>query len=71
MLDMGFEQDIIEIQSYLDDSARSMIFSATVPAFIQELALKKFDDPILIDLVGNDTNQVPERIINKAVLVPN
>lgn len=56
MLDMGFEQDIIEIQSYLDDSARSMIFSATVPAFIQELALKKFDDPILIDLVGNDTN---------------
>lgn len=25
----------------------------------------------MIDLVGNDTNQVPERIINKAVLVPN
>jgi superfamily II DNA/RNA helicase len=46
-----------------------MIFSATVPAFIQELALKKFKNPILIDLVGNDTNQVPERITNKAVLV--
>ena len=33
--------------------------------------MKKFENPILIDLVGNDTNQVPERIINKAVLVPN
>jgi len=33
-----------------------MIFSATVPAFIQELAKKKFENPILLDLVGNDTN---------------
>lgn len=69
MLDMGFEQDIIEIQKSLAEGTRSMIFSATVPGFIQELAVKKMKDPILIDLVGNDTNQVPERIENKAVLV--
>lgn len=46
-----------------------MVFSATVPAFIQELAAKKFNNPILIDLVGDNTNQVPERIKNKAILV--
>ncbi len=46
-----------------------MIFSATVPAFIQELATKRLNNPVLIDLVGNDTNQVPERIINKACMV--
>jgi ATP-dependent RNA helicase RhlE len=69
MLDMGFEQDIVEIQKHLPETARSMIFSATVPGFIQELAVKKFDNPILIDLVGDDTNQVPERIENKAVLI--
>lgn len=69
MLDMGFEQDIVEIQKHLPNEARSMIFSATVPAFIQQLAVKKFQNPILIDLVGNDTNQVPERITNKAILV--
>ena len=70
MLDMGFEQDILEIQKHLsEDETRSMIFSATVPAFIQELAKNKLKDPILIDLVGNDTNQVPERIINKAILI--
>jgi ATP-dependent RNA helicase RhlE len=70
MLDMGFEQDIIEIQKHLPEGeTRSMIFSATVPAFIQELATKRLKDPVLIDLVGNDTNQVPERIINKAILI--
>ncbi len=46
-----------------------MIFSATVPAFIQELAKKRLKDPVLIDLVGDDTNQVPERIVNKAIVV--
>ncbi|CDW89731.1 dead-box atp-dependent rna helicase 53-like [Stylonychia lemnae] len=69
MLDMGFEEDIIEIQKYLPQTARSMIFSATVPAFIQELAKKKFDNPILLDLVGNDTNQVPERIQNIGIMI--
>jgi superfamily II DNA/RNA helicase len=69
MLDMGFDQDIVEIQKHLPKGARSMIFSATVPSFIQELAKKKFEDPVLLDLVGNDTNQVPERIENRGVLV--
>jgi ATP-dependent RNA helicase RhlE len=69
MLDMGFEEDIVEIQKFLPENTRSMIFSATVPAFIQELATKKLKDPVLIDLVGDETNQVPERIVNKAVLV--
>jgi superfamily II DNA/RNA helicase len=46
-----------------------MIFSATVPAFIQELAKERLKDPILIDLVGDDTTQVPERIVNKAIVV--
>jgi superfamily II DNA/RNA helicase len=46
-----------------------MIFSATIPGFIQELASQRLKDPVLIDLVGDDTNQVPERIENKAVLV--
>jgi ATP-dependent RNA helicase DDX21 len=70
MLDMGFEEDIVEIQKYMPKDTRSMIFSATVPKFIQELAVKKFKNPILLDLVGDETNQIPERIIHKFVLVP-
>ena len=33
MLDMGFHQDIIRIQRFMP-SAQTMIFSATVPAYI-------------------------------------
>ena len=28
-------------------------------------------DPLLLDLVGDDTNQIPERIVNKAIICPN
>ena len=35
---------------------QTMIFSATVPSYIQELALKKMTDPLLIDLVGTETH---------------
>ena len=55
MLDMGFEKDIKRIQTFIG-GARSMIFSATVPAYIQEIATKHMKSPTLIDLVGNDEN---------------
>ena len=71
MLDMGFEQDIIEVQKSLPPETRSMIYSATVPSFIQDLAAKRLKNPILIDLVGDDTNQVPDQIVHKAVLANN
>ena len=34
MLDMGFDEDIMEIQKYLPEDYKSMIFSATVPGYI-------------------------------------
>lgn len=34
MLDMGFEEDIVEIQKHIPEGYKSMIFSATVPSFI-------------------------------------
>ena len=48
--------------------AQSMIFSATVPAYIQEIAKKKMVDPVLIDLVGTETNQIPDTIHNMAII---
>ena len=46
-----------------------MIFSATVPQYIQDIAKDKMESPLLIDLVGTDTNQIPETIQNNIVLV--
>jgi superfamily II DNA/RNA helicase len=45
-----------------------MIFSATMPSYIQQIAKDTMTDPIMIDLVGTETNQIPERIKNIAVL---
>lgn len=49
--------------------AQSMIFSATVPAYIQDIAKTKMKEPLLIDLVGTETNQIPDRIENICVMV--
>jgi superfamily II DNA/RNA helicase len=36
-----------------NEKLRSMIFSATIPGFIQDIAKKSMTDPIMIDLVGD------------------
>lgn len=40
MLDMGFDKDIQFLQRFMPD-AQTMIFSATVPSYIQEIAASK------------------------------
>ena len=55
MLDMGFQDDIIEIQSNIrNPDCRKMIFSATVPQFIQNIAEQNMENPVMIDLVGDN-----------------
>jgi superfamily II DNA/RNA helicase len=39
-----------------------MVFSATMPQYIQNIVASKAAETILIDLVGSDTIQIPERI---------
>ena len=45
-----------------------MIFSATVPSYIQEIARNYMKSPILLDLVGKNTEQMPDTISNELVL---
>ena len=69
MLDMGFQDDIMKIQNKItNDDIRSMIFSATVPPFIQNIAKECMENPVMIDLVGDDSNQLPDTIRNKAII---
>ena len=48
-----------------------MIFSATVPNFIAKIASESMDKPVMIDLVGEDTNQLPAQLVSKAIISPN
>lgn len=50
MLDMGFSEDIMQIKKYLPDSCQTIMFSATMPKKIQDLAKGLLHDPVEIKL---------------------
>lgn len=50
MLDMGFYDDIISIISHLPKERQTLLFSATMPPKIQQLANKILNDPVEIKL---------------------
>ena len=50
MLDMGFSEDIMKIVSQLPKSCQRVMFSATMPSKIRELAVSLLHDPIEIKL---------------------
>ena len=69
MLDMGFRVDIIKIQEHCSNpKLRSMIFSATVPSFIQNIAAESMENPVMVDLVGDSSAQLPAQLKNKAII---
>lgn len=50
MLDMGFYDDIMQIYSHLPKSAQVLMFSATMPQKIQQMANKILKNPVEIKL---------------------
>ncbi len=50
MLDMGFLEDIVRIASFLPENRHSLLFSATMPPKIRQLAKKLLRDPEEINI---------------------
>ena len=50
MLDMGFSEDILQIASYLPKERQTIMFSATMPDKILELARTVLHDPVEVKL---------------------
>ena len=50
MLDMGFYDDIMQIYSHLPKDVQVLMFSATMPVKIQQMAKKILKDPVEIKL---------------------
>jgi ATP-dependent RNA helicase RhlE len=50
MLDMGFYDDILKIISYLPKKRQTLLFSATMPSRIKQLAERILIDPISINI---------------------
>jgi len=66
MLDMGFYDDILKIMSYLPGSRQTMLFSATMPPRIRELAKRILKNP---EQVNISLSKPAEGIDQRAYLV--
>jgi superfamily II DNA/RNA helicase len=65
MLDIGFFDDIMKIVSYLPKKRQTLMFSATMPPKIKELAGKILHDPFII---SKELAKPPEGVLQAAYL---
>ena len=65
MLDMGFYDDIMQIVKFLPQNRQTIMFSATMPEKIQQLAQKILNDPVEVKLA---VSKPAEKIIQTAYI---
>lgn len=66
MLDMGFYDDIMKIISYLPSERQNLLFSATMPMKIRDLARKILHEPAEINIA---ISKPPAKIVQNAFIV--
>ncbi len=66
MLDMGFYDDIMKIISFLPPVRQNLLFSATMPVKIRELARKILHDPAEVNIA---ISKPPAKIVQEAFVV--
>jgi superfamily II DNA/RNA helicase len=66
MLDMGFHDDIMKIISFLPKKRQNLLFSATMPRRILDLANKILHDPVHISIA---ISRPAERVLQMAFIV--
>jgi ATP-dependent RNA helicase RhlE len=66
MLDMGFYDDIMFIINHLPKKRQNLLFSATMPHKIREMARKILHQPVEINI---SISKPPEKIIQEAFIV--
>jgi ATP-dependent RNA helicase RhlE len=66
MLDMGFYDDIMKIISYLPQKRQNLLFSATMPTKIRDLARKILHEPAEINIA---LSKPPAKIVQEAFVV--
>jgi ATP-dependent RNA helicase RhlE len=66
MLDMGFNDDIMKIISYLPKKRQNLLFSATMPMKMRELARKILHNPQEINIA---ISKPPEQIVQEVFMV--
>ncbi|CAL4936848.1 unnamed protein product [Urochloa decumbens] len=62
MLAVGFEEDVETILQQLPAERQSMLFSATMPSWVKKLSRRYLNNPLTIDLVGDQEEKLAEGI---------
>ena len=68
MLDIGFHDDIMKILSFVPEKRQTLMFSATMPKKIRELAAKILNEPVEI---STEISKPAEGVLQAAYLVHN
>jgi superfamily II DNA/RNA helicase len=66
MLDMGFHDDLMKIISFLPKQRQNLLFSATMPMKMREMARKILVNPVEINIA---ISKPPEKIVQEAFIV--
>lgn len=66
MLDMGFQDDINKIITAIPQKRQTLLFSATMPEKIRQLARRILQDPVEVNIA---ISKPPEKIVQKAFVV--
>ena len=66
MLDMGFSDDLNKIISFLPKERQNLLFSATMPSKIRDLARKILTNPLEVNIA---ISKPPEKIVQEAFVV--
>jgi ATP-independent RNA helicase DbpA len=57
MLDMGFQQALDDIVSYMPEQRQTMLFSATYPEKIEKIAQRIMQSPVTVEVQDTHSNQ--------------
>ncbi|ONM02057.1 putative DEAD-box ATP-dependent RNA helicase family protein isoform X1 [Zea mays] len=67
MLSVGFDLDVETILERVPPQRQTLMFSATMPTWIRKLTQKYLNNPVTVDLVGEDDQKLAEGISLLAV----
>ncbi|GMF10799.1 unnamed protein product [Phytophthora lilii] len=70
MLKFGFQEAVETILGWVPEGGQTVMWSATFPKWVSSMARKFLKEPVSIDLVGDNDNQVPATVTHKAINAP-
>lgn len=70
MLKFGFQEAVETILGWIPQESQCVMWSATFPKWVNNMARKFLKKPVSIDLVGNDETHVPATVAHKAIHAP-